>query len=223
MANYTFLDASGNTQTAASSTIGGVEYPIVMVPNQVSVVGTIKQYGTTSISGLVNINSVIGTYDEDSQHTTGQKGFFTLAVRNDTLSSVTSLDNDYSPVTVGPVGETIVASAPMNKWVYGTASVVTGAVMTQPVIAAQGASVFTYVKSMQFANFGIQSVLVAVTAAAASAGSILTWVTVPASNTVPIQYEIPIKSAANGAITVSVIGAAVPSLFVAAQGFTAKI
>ena len=95
--------------------------------------------------------------------------------------------------------------------------------MSQPVIAAPGTSIFNYVKSIQFANFGIQSVLVAVYGAAGSASSILTWTSVPANNTVPVIYKIPIKGGANGAISVSVIGANIPSLFVSAQGFTAKI
>lgn len=55
MANYSFLDASGSVQTAASSTISGVQYPIVQIRDgtTVSVVGALTITGNPSISGAV--------------------------------------------------------------------------------------------------------------------------------------------------------------------------
>lgn len=56
MANYTFLDATGVTQTAASSVIGGVNYPIVKIPDLLTVnPSSVFQAGTW------NISSIIGT------------------------------------------------------------------------------------------------------------------------------------------------------------------
>src|SRR3990167_5585797 len=42
--------------------------------------------------------SIVGTYAEDAAHTTTDRGIFALGVRNDDQSSVTSTDNDYSPL-----------------------------------------------------------------------------------------------------------------------------
>src|SRR3990167_9180487 len=170
MPNYTFLNATGTTITAASSTISGVEYPVVMITSPVSIVGTITAagnqsvsgridasvvgtvpttqsgirissisgnltVGSASISGTVVVQSIVGTYGEDAGHATGNSGLFTMGVRNDDLSSITSADLDYSPHAVGPAGEGIVANAPLTKWVQGVASAFTGII--QPVIAAQ--------------------------------------------------------------------------------------
>jgi len=222
MANYTFLDASGVTQTAASSTIGGVEYPVIRMAHPVSVVGGVNLTGspTVSIAGIVNINSVIGTYADDAQHSTNNYGFLHLGVRNDTLSSVTSLDNDYTPLTVGPMGETIVANAPITKWVSGTVSILTSATLLQPIIAAQGASIFTYISGVQITNWtNSGSVLVALQGATAST---IGYAMVKANDMVNLNYANPIKTLANAAFTVSIVAGTVSSIHVAAQGFISK-
>lgn len=221
MANYTFLDASGNTKTAASSTIGGVEYPIVMVPNQLSVVGAVQTYGPVSVLGIVNINSVIGTYLENANRTPGGSGFFTLANRNDTLASVTSVDNRLTPLTVGPVGEAIVANAPITKWVNGTASILTSATPLQPIITAQGPSIFTYITGMQIINWSnTGSVLIALQGATAST---IGYALAKPNDMVLEIFTNPIKTLANAAFTVSIAGGnSNSSILLAAQGFISK-
>ena len=162
--------------------------------------------------------SIVGTYAEDAAHTTGDKGVFTLGVRNDTLSSVTSADGDYSPQAVGPVGEVVSANAPITKWIRGTADlrVVQGASVT--AIPAQGASIFTYITGIQLANFGSASVLVTF---GGGLGSILGYSIAPAGGGSNILYPNALKTGENSAFTASINGTA--SVLVSAQGFIAKI
>lgn len=173
---------------------------------------------TGSVITVWQTPSIVGTYAEDAAHTSGDKGLFTLAVRNDTMSSITSASGDYSPVAVGPIGENVVANAPITQWIRGTADlrVVQGASVT--AIAAQGASVFTYITGVQLANMGSASVLVTF---AGGLGSILGYSIAPAGGGSNILYPNALKTGENSAFTASISGTA--SVLVSAQGFTAKI
>jgi len=60
-------------------------------------------------SGNLNVNVVsipvsITEYDEDSGHTTGDKGIQMLAVRNDNNTSLVDTDLDYAPLAVNSTG-----------------------------------------------------------------------------------------------------------------------
>ena len=218
MANYTFLDASGNSQTAGSSVIGSVNYPVVKILDPVSVMGTLSQTGTriSSISGTVVVESVVGTYAEDAQHTTGEKGLFVLGVRNDTLSSITSLDTDYSPMVVGPMGEGITANAPITKWIYGVASTVNSSVTT--LIPAQGASIFSYITSYQVVNTGAVPTLVTFK----SGSVVLGYASAPTSVMgFPTYLPNALKSLSNASIDIQATAAS-SIISVSAQGFIAK-
>jgi hypothetical protein len=58
--------------------------------------------GNLKISGAITIG---GTYAEDSAHTTGQTGMFTMSVRNDNQSTTfTSATGDYAPFATDPKG-----------------------------------------------------------------------------------------------------------------------
>lgn len=222
MANYTFLDAYSSIKTAASSTIGGVEYPIVKIPDTItaSVNGTVTVIGNPSVSGTVNIvfsnPSIVGTYIEDAAHATGDKGLFGLGVRNDTLASVTSADNDYSPFAVGAAGEAITANAPLTKWVQGSSSVFYGS--SVQVIAAQGASIFTYVTAVQAANNSANNVYLTFFG---GTSSIIGYLPIPAnSGAIPLMIN-GWKTNANQPVMASVSGVA--SVFLSAQGFISKV
>jgi hypothetical protein len=171
-----------------------------------------------STIGVWQAASIAGTYAEDAAHTSADRGVFTLAVRNDTLPSVTSADGDYSQVTVGPAGEVITQIAPFNGGIQGTADlrVVQGASVT--VIAAQGATIFSYIKTVQLANMGSASVLVTLSG---GLGSILAYTIAPAGGGSNIKYDPWLKTGANSAFTASISGTA--SVLVSAQGFIAKI
>lgn len=180
-----------------------------------------RQRGNSSIGALVYTTSSIvaaGTYAEDSAHTPADRGLFALGVRNDTVASVTSADGDYSQMAVGPSGESITANAPFTRWIRGTADlrVVQGASVT--AIAAQGASVFTYITGIQLSNMGSASVLVTFTG---GLGSILGYSIAPAGGGSNILYPNALKTGENSAFAASISGTA--SVLVSAQGFTARI
>ena len=189
--------------------------------------GTNPYIFTGSVQGAVSVlghapivivgGSIVGTYSEDSGHTTADKGIFALGVRNDALSSITSADLDYSPHAVGPTGETIVAVAPFTKGIQGTGDLRTSQGASVTVIVAQGASVFSYIRAAQLANMGSASVLVTF---AGGLGSILSYTIAPAGGGSNIKFDPWLKTGANSAFTASISGAA--SVLVSAQGFIAK-
>lgn len=160
--------------------------------------------------------SLIGTYAEDSAHTSADKGFFVLQVRNDTMSSITSTDGDYSPIAVGPVGEVIVAPAPINKWISAQTSIMYG--VSVQAIATQGASVFTYVTGLQIANDSATFSRIKVTG---GLGSVLAWTVAPANAGSNIVYNPPLRTGENSGVSVSISG--VSSVYATLQGFSAKI
>lgn len=162
--------------------------------------------------------SIVGTYVEDAAHATGDRGLFVLGVRNDTMASITSADGDYSAMAQGPVGETIVANAPITRWVQGTADLrglgSTG--VSVIAIASGGSSVFTYITGVQIANMGSASVLVTL----ASGGSILGYSIAPAGGGSNIVYRNALKTPGNFGFAASISGVA--SVLVSAQGFTSR-
>lgn len=169
-----------------------------------------------SVITVFQAPSIVGTYAEDAASASGDKGFLVMGARNDTLSSVTSADGDYSSHVVGPAGELIAANAPFTKWVSGTTSIMYGASVA--VIAAQGASIFTYVTGVQIANMSANQALITFQGASSST---LGFTIAPASGGSNIVFANAIKTNANGAFTASISG--VSSVYVSAQGFIAKI
>jgi len=179
-------------------------------------VGSVITTQTGSVITVIQAASIAGTYAEDAAHTTTSNGLFVLGVRNDAQTSITSTDNDYSPLAVGPTGGVIAHDAPITQWIQGTGDlrVVLGASVT--VIAAQGASIFTYIREIQVANMGSASVLVTF---AGGLGSILGYTIAPAGG--GSNFITRLKTGANSAFSASINGTA--SVLVSAQGFTAKI
>ena len=227
MASNIPISQGTGASSVATEQIGTLQYQQIKVvggeTGSTSVWGiTPDGSGKVSIVGVVNTTwqspSIVGTYAEDAAHTTGDKGVFALGVRNDTLSSITSADGDYSPMAVDARGGAITANAPITKWVQGTADlrVVLGASVT--AIAAQGASIFTYITGVQVANMGSASVLVTF---AGGLGSILGYTIAPAGGGSNIYYPNALKTGENSAFTASINGVA--SVLVSAQGFISKI
>lgn len=205
--------AAVTTAAANQSVSGTVGASIVgQLPAGTAVLGSIAVYQGPAAWVTSDVKA------EDTTHTSGDAGSFSLGVRNDTLASVTSADNEYAPFTLGPVGEQITANAPLTKWIQGVADlqVVLGASVT--AIAAQGASIFTYITGIQVANFGPSSVLVKF---GGGLGSTLGWTIAPAGGGSNIVYRNALKTGANSAFTASINGVA--SVLVSAQGFIAKI
>ena len=196
-----------------------------LVTNQLAGVTSVYGIGgTINISGSVLIqsasNSILtaGTYLEDVAHTYGDRGVFTLALRNDNLASVTTTSGDYSPFTVGPSGETIVANAPITKWISTTTSVMAGPSVL--VFAAPGASIFNYVSGVQVTNPGTVAAHVTFTEGlGAVASSMLFFAIAPAGGGSNMVFPNPIKTTlANKNISASV--SAHSSVYVMMEGFT---
>lgn len=174
---------------------------------------------TGSVITVLQAASIVGTYAEDAASASGDKGFLVMGARNDTLASVTSNDGDYSSHVVGPAGELIAENAPLTKWVSGTASMLGGVSLTTSVqvIAAQGASIFTYITGVQVANLGSASVLVGFYG---GTSSLIAYTIAPAGGGSNVYFQNGIKTTQNGAFFASVSGTA--SIFVSAQGFISK-
>lgn len=222
--NIPITDGQGQSSVAAEQ-IATVKY------QQIKVVG--GETGSTSVMGVnpdrsINVSvvggitwsspSIVGTYAEDTGSSNSDRGLFVLGFRNDYSATITSNDFDYSGVAVGSSGETITANAGISNWIRGTADlrVVLGSSVT--AIAAQGASIFTYITGVQIANMGSASVLVTF---AGGLGSILGYSIAPAGGGSNIIYTNALKTGANSAFTASISGVA--SVLVSAQGFVAKI
>ncbi len=178
-------------------------------------VGSVLTIPTSSTIAIIQASSIAGTYTEDSAHGTNDRGIFTLAVRNDTMSSITSADGDYSPQITGPVGEVITANSPITKWYSSQSSVMYGT--SVQVVAAGGASVFNYLSGLQVANDSGTFSRVKITG---GLGSVLAWTVAPASGGSNINFINPIRVGENMGISASISG--VSSVYISMQGFTSK-
>ncbi len=170
-----------------------------------------------SVITVFQAPSIVGTYAEDAASASGDKGLLVMGARNDTLASVTSNDGDYSSHVVGPAGELIAANAPFTKWVQGTTSVLNQFGTSMITIAAQGASIFTYITSGQVANMSGSSVLVTFSGATSS---VIGYTIAPSGGGSNMVIPNAWKSNANGAVTASVSGAS--SVYISLQGFISK-
>lgn len=190
---------------------------LVVIPGSVATAPS-----PASISGvgifntIIQAGSIAGTYTEDGAHVTNDRGIFTLAVRNDTMSSVTSADGDYSAQTVGPIGEVVTANAPITKWWQAQASVMYG--VSVLAFAAQGASVFTYITGIQVANDSGTFSRVKITG---GLGSVLAWTVAPANGGSNIQFINALKTGENSGVSASING--VSSVYLTMEGFISKI
>lgn len=82
--NYSFKDASGNTQTHASKDVGAGAHASKHVP--------------------VDDAGVLIAKAEDAAHSSGDKGYMLLAVRKDTAAALAGADGDYIPLIVDANG-----------------------------------------------------------------------------------------------------------------------
>lgn len=179
--------------------------------------GSVVTLSQGSVVTVFQSPSIVGTYAEDAPSASGDKGFLVMGARNDTLASVTSNDGDYSSHVVGPAGELIAANAPFTKWVQGNISVLSNFGTSVTAIAAQGASIFTYITGVQVANMSGASVLVTLSGATSS---VIGYTIAPPGGGSNMVFPNALKTNANGAFTASVSG--VSSIYLSAQGFISK-
>lgn len=214
------VTAAGNQSVSGALNISG---SVLLGSSNASVITVWKDSSVLAVpvGSVITIwqsPSIVGTYAEDAASATGDKGLLVMGARNDTLSSVTSADGDYSSHVVGPAGELIAENAPLTKWVSGTADLRGAATLgaSAIAIATGGTSVFTYITGVQVANMGSASVLVTF----ASGGSILGYTIAPAGGGSNIYYQNGLKTPANFGFAASISGVA--SVLVSAQGFISK-
>jgi hypothetical protein len=144
----------------------------------------------------------------------------TGGLRNDTLASITAADRTYSPFAVGPSGETIVANAPITKWISAVTSVMAGPSVL--CFAAPGASIFNYVSGVQITNPGTVAAHIAFSEGlGAVPASIMFFGIAPAGGGSNMVFPNPIKTTlANKNISASV--SAHSSVYIMMEGFTAQ-
>lgn len=87
------LSVRADTLTAGTGTDG--DYAALLTNGS----GELYTKDTDVETAITNL-----THDEDAAHTTGDKGVQILAVRNDTLASLSDTDGDYSPLQVDANG-----------------------------------------------------------------------------------------------------------------------
>lgn len=189
----------------------------VMLTAGINTIGSVAVLQGTNpwVTGFSVSPSIVGTYSEDAAHTTADKGVFVLQVRNDTMSSITSADGDYSPIGAGPIGEVIVANSPITKWIQAQTSVMYGT--SVQAVAPQGASVFTYITGAQVVNASATNAIVKFTG---GLGSVLAWTTAPANGGSNIVFANALKTGENSGVSASINGLA--SVYLSMQGFISK-
>lgn len=170
-------------------------------------------------SGIWNVGSISGTYAEDSPHVLADRGLFVLGVRNDTMSSITSLDGDYSAMVQGPVGETVIANSPITAWWQADSSIMANISVLSK--AAAGTSIFTYVTGVQVTNVSPNNVYITFTGGLGGKTSVLGYSPAPANGGAILTLPNAWKTGANMGVSASVSG--MGSIFLSMQGFTAKI
>lgn len=124
-----------------------------------SSIGALVSTASSSVITIIQANSIAGTYAEDTAHTTGDRGLFTLGVRNDTLASVASADSDYTIHAVDSAGRMLVkpfASEDATIISY-KGSVVSGSVT---LIQASAIGKRNYITDFWVANTGATTALV---------------------------------------------------------------
>jgi hypothetical protein len=188
-----------------------------------SVAAQLTASTNTSVITIQQAQSIVGTYSVAGTHAAGDKGVYVLGARNDAMASILGADGTFVNPTYGPVGETIVANAPITKWVNGNASILGGVPLTGgsvAVIAAQGASIFTYITGLHIINAGATTQWLKLEGATSST---IGYAIAPAGGGTNMNFPNGLKTNANGAFTASISGSGTgASVYITAQGFISK-
>lgn len=186
----------GFMQVVEAKTFDGVP-----LPNAVDAEGDAVRVAA-SLQGVlymmpVNASGSIGTiYSEDTAHTSGEGGTFILAVRNDSGTTLSSADGDYTPLSVDSSGALIVASG--TQYIDDSASFVTGtsrgiAIMGIATSDSVNAGDIGAVRISTSRNMGVDLTEQSLVAVAVSSST-----TAPNSVTLPIFTRLSDGTAAFG-------------------------
>lgn len=137
-----------------SGTADGVMRATTVVGNLAPTVGAVTTLNTRVMNaGIDAITATIaaasdGTKLEDAAHTTGDRGMSILGVRNDLFADMTNANLDYTTPVVDVKGRQIVRE--INELIATTISTANATVTL--TIAAAGAGLFHYIKSVEIVN-----------------------------------------------------------------------
>lgn len=157
--------------------------------------GSVITINPGSIITVFQAPSIVGTYAEDSAHTTADKGFFVMGVRNDTVASFAGSNGEYNPFAHDSAGRVLSKPfAPEQAMVEGYNSVVSTSVTT--LVAAAGAGLRNYITDIIVANTGATTTLL--TFRSGGGASVLGYTIAPAgggSNVIGMNF--PLRTLAN--------------------------
>lgn len=207
-------NAIGKLASNTGVTIGAVEIASAQTLATVTNVATI---GTSVTPGTSAAH--LGKA-EDAAAASGDTGVFVLGVRNETLTSPTGTDGDYSQFSTGSAGEVVVQQAPLSAHVAGTATT-TGTSDTS-LVAAQGASTYYYCTAFSAVNTGSTAALI--TFKDGSGGSTLFYAIVPAGGGCVMSGggKPLFKTSANTALYFAA-GSSSTTIYLSASGFKSKV
>lgn len=172
----------------------------------------------SSVITIQQANSIVGTYAEDSAHTTADKGVFGLGIRNDAVASLVSADLEYIGHSHDSAGRTLIRPfAPEEARVEGYISLTNTSVTT--LVAAAGTGLKNYITDVWIANTG--SVTTLVTFSSGGGSSILGYTIAPAgggSNL--LGLATPIRTLANETFGIQA-GTPTSVLYATVKGFRA--
>ncbi len=210
--SYQVLDAYGSVLTVDSSFVSGVvQRPIVNIG---SIIGDMQVSGAVNVVGLV---SVLGQFAEDGAHTNADRGFFTLAVRNDTVASTVSSDRDYTATAVDSAGRIITKPfAPAEALVQGVSSTVN--IAKSSLLGLSGTGLRNYITDILVANTGSVATLVSFSD---SNGSIIGRTIAPATSGSNIHLATPMRTGSLNSQVEFTAGTATSLLSVSAYGYIA--
>ena len=180
------LDANGNQKMVGTVTVTALQghsvsgtVAVSNLPTTQNVSGSVVAFVSglqgSSISGTVLVNngsvvafqgtspwvmqSIVGTYAEDSAHTTADKGFFVMGVRNDAVASFSGANGEYNPFGHDSAGRMLTKPfAPEEARIEGYNSVVSTSVTT--LVAAAGTGLKNYITDVVLVNTGATTTLI---------------------------------------------------------------
>ena len=181
---------AGTAPIGSVATLQGTNPWIVNFQNS-----SILSVPTSSTIVVFQAPSIVGTYSEDSAHTTADKGFFVMGVRNDTVASFTGSNGEYNPFAHDSAGRVLAKPfAAEEARIEGYNSVVSTSVTT--LVAAAGAGLRNYITDLWVANTGATTTLI--TFRSGGGTSVLGYTIAPtAGGSNLIGLQTPIRTQAN--------------------------
>lgn len=139
----------------------------VMLTAGINTIGSVAVLQGTNPWQITGVTSMVGGFvrTEDNAHASGDLGLFILTVRNDTVASFVSANQDYAPLGVDSAGRVVVKPfAPTESSVVSHGSIITagtasGAASVR-LMAAPGAGLRNYITDFLISNTGAATTLI---------------------------------------------------------------